>query len=260
MIAMGPTRSKLLIAVVIAVLWEVLPRIGLVPRIILSPLSDSLAVAVTSHDLYLTNLRVTLMEIGMALVIACGGGVVFGSVLGTMPRVRQLLLPLVSSAYAVPFVLLYPLITLWFGLGSGSKVAFAGVYGLFPVLFTTVAGMQSIDRHLVKVARAMGAKGLTLVVKVVMPMAIPIVLGAVKIGAAVVVSGVVAAEMLLSSEGIGYIIMQNRTTFNTPEIYLAILVTVGIAWVLERAIFLLERSVAGWSQHLSTEQEGRGQS
>jgi len=250
---MGPTITKFLITLVIAALWEALPRLGLVPRLILSPLSDSLAVAFTSYGMYVTNLRVTLIEIGCALLIACGGGVMVGSALGTLPRLRRLILPLASSAYAVPFVLLYPLITLWFGLGWGSKIAFAAGYGFFPVLFTTVAGMESLDRHLITVARSMGAKGTALVFKVLVPMAIPLVLGAIKIGAAVVVSGVVAAEMLLSSEGIGYIIMQNRTSFNTPEIYLAILVTIGIAWALERLIYLLEMLVAGWSQHISTE-------
>jgi NitT/TauT family transport system permease protein len=52
-----------------------------------------------------------------------------------------------SSLYAVPIVILYPVFTAWFGIGSESKIAFAGVYGFFPTMLSTAAGIQTIDRN-----------------------------------------------------------------------------------------------------------------
>ena len=63
-----------------------------------------------------------------------------------LPLLRNLLLPVFSSLYAVPIVILYPIFTAWFGIGSESKIAFAGVYGFFPVMLSTAAGIRTIDQ------------------------------------------------------------------------------------------------------------------
>ena len=67
------------------------------------------------------------------------------------------MLPVFSSLYAVPIVILYPIFTAWFGIGSESKIAFAGVYGFFPVMLSTAAGIRTIDPQYLLAARSMGA-------------------------------------------------------------------------------------------------------
>lgn len=251
---LSPGAIRLLIALSVVLTWEALPRLGVVPRLFLEPFSASVEVALRQYPTYLSNLWVTLWEIALALVIACGGGVVLGGAIGALPFTRRLLLPLVSSLYAVPFVVLYPLLTAWLGIGSESKIAFAGIYGLIPTLLTTAAGVQSIDRGLIRTARSIGAKGPVLVFKVILPAAIPATFAGVKIGAALVVVGVIVAQMLVSTAGIGFVIAQNRTIFNTAEVYLAILLVLAIAFLLERILFVVERRFAGWSLHT---QKGR---
>src|SRR5262249_55025387 len=86
-------------------------------------------------------------EVLLAMLIACGAGILIGAVVGGLARLRQLLLPVFSSLYAVPIVILYPIFTAWLGVGSQSKIAFAGVYGFFPVMLSTAAGIQSIDQN-----------------------------------------------------------------------------------------------------------------
>jgi len=246
---MSPLAARTLIIAALCAAWEILPRAGLIPTLFLSPLSASAQVALHSYPVYLANLWVTVWEIALALLIACGGGVLLGGAIGAFSYSRRVLLPLISSVYAVPFVVLYPLATVWLGIGSASKVAFAGLYGLIPTVLATAAGVQLIDRNLILAARSIGARGITLVVRILLPATIPTVLAAVKIGAALVIVGVVVGEMLVSTAGIGYLIAQNRTSFNTPEVYLAIVVVLGIAWALERALFFLERRFANWSLH-----------
>ena len=76
---------------------------------------------------------------------------------GGVAVLRNLLLPIFSSLYAVPIVILYPIFTAWFGIGSSSKIAFAGIYGFFPVMLSTAAGIRTIDPQFILAARSMGA-------------------------------------------------------------------------------------------------------
>ncbi len=102
-------------------------------------------------------LAVTLYEIAVAMVFACGGGILAGAIVGSLPRPRVLIMPMVSSLYAVPLVILYPVFTVWLGIGSESKIAFASIYGFLPTMLATAAGIQTIDPQLLLAARSMGA-------------------------------------------------------------------------------------------------------
>ena len=82
------------------------------------------------------------------MLIACGAGILVGALVGGLAVLRNLLLPVFSSLYAVPIVILYPIFTAWFGIGSESKIAFAGIYGFFPVMLSTAAGIRTIDQQL----------------------------------------------------------------------------------------------------------------
>ena len=81
-----------------------------------------------------------------------------------------------SSLYAVPIVILYPIFTAWFGIGSQSKIIFAGVYGFFPVMLSTAAGIRTIDPQLLLAARSMGATLPQQITRVIIPASIPTVL------------------------------------------------------------------------------------
>src|SRR5262249_42697359 len=105
--------------------WEVLPRAGVVPRLFVPPLSEAIGTLVTEHRESLGSLPVTLGEIAVAYAIACGGGIASGQLIGASAAARRMLLPVLRSAYAVPLVVLYPVMMVWFGLGSESKIAFA---------------------------------------------------------------------------------------------------------------------------------------
>jgi NitT/TauT family transport system permease protein/taurine transport system permease protein len=107
--------------------------------------------------------------------------------------------PLASGLYAVPLVILYPLFTAWFGIGPQSKIVFASIYGLLPCFLAsllpcflgTVAGVQTIGRQYVTVARSMKAPRWPMISRVLLPAAIPTVLSAFRIGGAPVIVALV---------------------------------------------------------------------
>src|ERR1700712_55668 len=118
---MTATTLRRLIVILLIVLWEVLPRAGLIPELFLPSLSSTLAAGWNDAPEYGQALAVTLYEVAIAMVFACGGGILAGAIVGSLPRPRVLIMPMVSSLYAVPLVILYPVFTVWLGIGSGAK-------------------------------------------------------------------------------------------------------------------------------------------
>lgn len=243
---MSPRAIRWTIIVAVLALWEGLPRAGLVPVLFLPPLSTTLSVAITEWRAYGAALAVTLSQVAVALVFAVGGGILVGAIVGGIARMRQLLLPVFSSLYAVPLVVLYPVFTAWFGIGPEAKIAFASVYGFFPTMLSTAAGIQTIDPNLILTARSMGATPVQRLFRVILPAAIPTVLAGLRLGGALVIIGVVVAEMLISSAGIGYLITSSRTVLNSPHVFAGVLLVLLIAIGFDLAMRLLERSCASW--------------
>jgi len=243
---MSARTLRWIIVAALLVLWEALPRLGLIAELFLPPLSATIRVAVVDWREYADNLLVTLYEVGVAMIFACGGGILAGAAIGGFALSRNLLLPIFSTLYAVPIVILYPIFTAWLGIGTASKIAFAGVYGFFPVMLSTAAGIRTIDPQLLLAARAMGATVPQRIARVVIPAAIPTVLAGLRLGGALTIIGVVFAEMLTSANGIGYLVTKNRTTLDSPRVFAAITVILAMAIVYDVAMRFVERRTLIW--------------
>ena len=235
-------------AIILAVLaaWEALPRAGLVAPLFLPPLSATVQAGMADWREYGLNLVVTLWEVALAMLAACGGGLAAGAAIGSVPRLRQVLLPLASSAYAVPLIVLYPVLTVWLGIGPASKVAFAGLYGFFPTMLATAAGIRTIDPNLLLTARSMGATPVQRVLRVMLPACIPTVLAGLRLGGALVIVGVVVSEMLVATEGIGYLVSRYRTILDSAHVFAAVLLVLMVAQLFDALMRLLERQTRTW--------------
>jgi NitT/TauT family transport system permease protein len=243
---MKASTLRWLIVLCLTVLWEALPRLGLIPELFLPSLSSTLAAGWTETHEYAQALAVTLYEVGVAMAFACGGGILLGAIVGSLPRPRILIMPMVSSLYAVPLVILYPVFTVWLGIGSESKIAFAAIYGFLPTMLSTAAGIQTIDPQLLLAARSMGATLSQRLLRVVIPAAIPTVLSGLRVGGALVIVGVVVSEMLISSAGIGYLISRYRTILDSPHVFAGVLRVLAMAVAFNAAVRVLERKAAIW--------------
>jgi NitT/TauT family transport system permease protein len=243
---MSPTTLRRLIVISLIILWEALPRAGLIPQLFLPPLSLTLEAGWYEAAEYGSALLTTLYEVAISMAFACGGGILAGAVVGSLPRPRTVILPMVSSVYAVPLVILYPVFTVWLGIGSESKIAFAAIYGFLPTMLSTAAGIQTIDPQLLLAARSMGASFRQRLFRVVLPAAIPTVLSGLRVGGALVIVGVVVSEMLISSAGIGYLISRYRTILDSPHVFAGVLLVLFMAIAFNAGIKWIEHKAAIW--------------
>jgi NitT/TauT family transport system permease protein len=190
---------------------------------------------------------VTLYEVALAMLIACGAGILIGALVGGIALLRNLLLPVFSSLYAVPIVILYPIFTAWFGIGSESKVAFAGAYGFFPVMLSTAAGIRTIDAQLLLAARSMGATPMQRIIRVIIPASLPTVLTGLRLGGALTIIGVVVSEMLTSAAGIGYLVTSYRTVLDSPRVFAAVLMILVLSVMFDAGARYIERRTLSWA-------------
>jgi NitT/TauT family transport system permease protein len=242
----APATVRWGILATVLLLWELVPATGLIPELFLPSLSKTLTVLYQNRQVYFSALMVTLYEVALAMLLSCGGGILMGALVGGLTLLRNLLLPVFSSLYAVPIVILYPVFTAWFGVGSESKIAFAGIYAFFPVMLSTAAGIRTIDPQFLLAARSMGATLPQLITRVIIPASLPTVFTGLRLGGALTIIGVVVSEMLTSAAGIGYLVTLNRTILDSPRVFAAILMILILAvayYMLARAI---ERRVVVW--------------
>jgi NitT/TauT family transport system permease protein len=242
----APSTVRWLILGALLLFWELMPRTGLIPELFLPPLSKTLTVLFVNRQEYVEALLVTIYEVAFAMLIACGFGILIGAVVGGLALLRNLLLPVFSSLYAVPIVILYPIFTAWFGIGSESKIAFAGIYGFFPVMLSTAAGIRTIEPQYVLAARSMGATLPQLIKRVIIPASIPTVLTGLRLGGALTIIGVVVAEMLTSAAGIGYLVTRYRTILESANVFAAILMILVLSVMFDVLARAIERRTLVW--------------
>lgn len=239
--------SKYGLGLSLLITWEIVGRSGIISPIILCSFTDVVKQGFLNFNDYLPHIYITLTEIGLALLIAWGFGLIIGVIVGGIGVLGNIFTPLLSSLYAVPIVIIYPVIAAWLGLGIQSKYIFGGIYGFFPVVLNAIVGIQSVDRQYLSLIKSLGASRYQSISQVKMPFALPEILAGIRLGAALAVIGVVVAEMLASSAGLGYLIEYNRTIFRTANVYFAILIVLVIVGIIDRILYQLEKKLLFWT-------------
>ncbi len=189
------------------------------------------------------HLKVTAYEFGAAMLFAVGAGLAVGVVAGTVKYVGDLIEPILLALYAIPIVMVFPLCILFFGIGSASKIAFAGVYAFFPIAIQTLKGLRHVDRALIRAAVSMGAGRWLLLTRVMVPAAFPVLVTGLRLGAVLGLLAVVAGEMLGALEGVGQMLARSVEALVAAEAFAWILVTILMVMLVGGSLSWLERRV-----------------
>ncbi|HET7264498.1 MAG TPA: ABC transporter permease [bacterium] len=195
----------------------------------------------------LDNIKVSLTYFSVGSSLGFAGGVLLGVLLGASPRTAEYVDPWVSAAYTAPLVALTPLLIIWFGIGLWSKTIIIALVVIFPVTIGTVAGIRSTDRSLLEVATSMGAGRLDTLRKVMVPWALSFILSGARIGVGRGVIGIFVAELFGgASKGVGLMITNAASVFNTPLLFVGIIVLAVMGVAVTSVLRYLERRMAPW--------------
>jgi NitT/TauT family transport system permease protein len=219
-----------LFLIFVVVLWFVLTKKRMVPSLILPNIpsvAQTLREALLSPDTY-QHFKVTLYEFSISMLIALSAGLGLGFLLGGKKTWGYVLEPIILAAYAIPIVIIYPLCILFFGVGPNSKIAFAGVYGFFPILINTLSGVRNVNPSLVVLSKSLGAGWLQMNLKVIVPSVLPSIMTGLRMGVVMVLIAVVAGEMLAANSGLGHLIAWSSETMNSPLLYSCIIFVIAL--------------------------------
>jgi NitT/TauT family transport system permease protein len=242
------TIRRIIVIVVILGSWEAICRLNLVAPLLLASPSEIVGALNQSWPEYLVALRFTVAEIVVALAVAWVLGIGMGVAAGMIPFLGATAAPLLSSLFAVPLITWYPLFMVWFGIGMSSKIVYAVVSGFFPIAINTMNGVRGLDRRYLLFGQAIGCSRRQAVFRILLPMAMPSIVSGLRIGTALIVIGVIVAEMLASLGGIGYVISYYRSIYATAHVYLGILCALACALIANWGLSILERRFTHWRE------------
>ncbi len=176
-------------------------------------------------------------------------GFLLGSLLGLSRLFEKLIAPSFHTFKQISLFAWIPLLSMWFGVGDESKIAFIALAAFFPVVLNTFEGFRSVPRESIEVARVFAYIPTQLWLRVVFPSAAPSVLTGIHLSLIYTWLATLGAEYLMSSgKGIGNTLIEGREHFLMDLVLFGVLVIGSIGFLLNYSLSILERHVLAWRQ------------
>jgi len=246
---MGERRAVLLQLFSIALLliaWESAARSGWVdPAFVPAPSAVARALGAIGGRAF-AGLADTLTKTAIAYTIAVVLGVGLGVMIGSVRLLRDVLNPFVIAAYGIPKILILPWIVLLTGFGTTPAILYGTLHATFPIMVLVMGGVRDVDRTLIMVARAYGARPWQLYWKVILPAIVPSVLAGMRLGIVFCLLGVLVVEMFAGMRGMGYVMSSLANAFKAPELFAATALVSAASIAIVLALDRLNDRLSHW--------------
>ena len=233
-------------AVLLVVCWEGLARGLHLPAYILPAVSDILAGVWSKRALLGEAASYTLLEALVGYGLGCLIGIGFAVSISMLPPLRAVILPVATAINSVPVVGYSPLILLWFGIGVASKIIMVAMAVSFTVFLSALAGLDRVDRRAVDLMRSFGAGRLSILWRLRLPTALPLLLAGMRVSTVRSVIIAIITEMLGAYGGLGWVIYQAVMQIDFVQVWSAIFVASAASLSFFGLIGLLERKILFW--------------
>lgn len=233
-------------------IWELLPRAGLVNSAFLSPPSAVLAaiVQLAQTGQLGKHMAASLQRSLAGLILAVVAGVALGLLMGVVRRFEAFVDPLLQLFRQVSALALFPVFLLFFGIGEASKIAIIFWAAFWPVLLNTIGGVKQVEKLLIHSALSMGASRGFIFFKVILPAAAPSIFTGIRLAGAYSITALVAAEMIGSHAGLGFLTLNSQEIFQIPSMYAGIVLLAVLGLALNYGLALLEKRLTRWRSGL----------
>jgi NitT/TauT family transport system permease protein len=238
-------RIRTAVIVVAGALLELLCRTGVISSFTMIPPST---IAVALADILLSgrfaaDIVATLRNVSVAIVAAMLLGPLLAVILHRVPGLRRILDPLFATYYAIPVYAFYPLLMVIFGLGDLPQIAVGFLLAIVAVLINTLNGLDRVPPVLLKAARVHRLGPVATALKVRLPFAAPYIFTGFKLCVAYSFVGVIGAEFITSSRGIGYEISYAYNNFDNAVMYPLIFLILTIVTAINMSLYAWEKKL-----------------
>ena len=238
----------ILLLLLILAAWTIMEKRGALNTVIMPAPSKILStfLNLVKSGMLWTNLQISLIRVLKGYLIAASLGIVLGILIGLFKHLNRLTDLLIQIIKPIPPIAWIPLVILWFGIGEEGKVFLIFLGGFFTILINVVDGIRQTDKKLIEVSRSMETPFLKHVFLLVIPHSAPNIFTGLRVGLSSCWMCVVAAELVSSTTGLGYMIM-NARQFGQTDVVIVGMLTIGVLGkVMDSLLKVVEKAVIRW--------------
>jgi sulfonate transport system permease protein len=234
--------AGLIVPVVLLAIWQLVTAAGLFSASQLPPPADVVTAlgGLVRHGELWTHLRASVSRVLLGYLAGAGAALALGSLVGLSMTARRLLAPTIAALRTVPSLAWVPLLLLWFGIDETPKLLLVAIGAFFPVYTTTASALSHVEPQLLEVGRAYGRHGTALLTTVMLPAATPELVNGLRLGLANAWLFLVAAELIASSKGLGFLLIDSQNTGRTDVMLLAIVLLAAFGKLSDSALGVVE--------------------
>lgn len=230
------------------VAWETLSRAGAISPLFFPPVSAilaSFAGSVLSGEIPY-QVAVSLRRGAAGYFLAAAVFIPLGLLMGLYRALYRALEIVIEILRPIPPPAVVPAAMLFFGIGDAMKVFVIFFSSAWPILLNTIDGVRNIDAPLLHTARTFGVAGGRALLKVVLPAASPQIMTGLRVSLAIALILVVISEMVGSTDGIGYFILDSQRRFQVVQMYSGMLTLALLGYGLNQLFLFLHRRLLAW--------------
>jgi ABC-type nitrate/sulfonate/bicarbonate transport system permease component len=217
--------------------------------------STVIATAVANAGILWFHVKATLRAAAAGYVIAATVAFVLAAGTARFPRSTPLIYNFATIIYTLPLIALAPILVVWFGTGIEARVTIAAIAGFFPILVGSIQGLRTADREARELLFVLSATSWQRFYLLSLPSALPFIFAGLKIAAANAVFGAIVSEWVGAEQGLGLMMAYALFSFNVPQVWLTIIVTILIALAAYLAVQTIERVVVRWTPPIASSGE-----
>jgi ABC-type nitrate/sulfonate/bicarbonate transport system permease component len=247
--------SGLLPLALLFVAWELAVEFKVYPPILLPPLSKVAMVFIDDWDVVLGNALASIARVLIGISMAFLFAVPLGLMIGRYRLLDTMTDWSIQIFRSIPPISLIPLALLFLGIGDKPAIALIFLAGTWPLLINTIFGVRTIERTLIKVARAARASEFLVMKDIILPAAMPAIFTGLRLAVGGGWLTVVTAEMIAVKSGLGYMILNAQLTFRSDLIIAGIVVIGAIGLLADQLVRRVRAHVCRWQEGLTAAPE-----
>ncbi len=238
--------AAVLVAVVL--IWEAATHVFEIPKYILPAISSILSTLVSKWSSSLASATwVTLTEVVIGFAMALVAAILIAVLLHASEHIRRGVYPLLIGSQTIPIIVIGPILAIIFGYSIVPKVLLVALICFFPIVVTTIDGLASVDRTLIRMMKTLYGTRWSIFTRVEFPAAMPSMFSGIRVAASYAAIGAVFGEYAGSSNGLGYVMIQATPQLQTALVFAAILLLSAISVVMFILVTVAERALIPWA-------------
>lgn len=236
--------TQLIIVIFCLVFWQLLADLELINTFILSSpilILESI-LKIIKNDL-LTHISITLYETLLSFILGTIIGILISGILWWNKFLNKVMDPFLTVLNSLPKVALGPILIIWVGANINSIIVMALLISIFTTIITVLQSFNNTNEYMIKLLKSIGASKLQVFKYLILPYNYKTIISSLKINISMSLVGVIMGEMLVSKEGLGYLIVYGSQVFNLNLVMASIILLAIISSILYYILLSLERKI-----------------